>query len=419
MSDPRAAANIEEHGAEPADGKMVVNMVDSHVAAPGFSAAAVPAGGDLAGGDPADSNVAAAAARVATATAATAAAPATAAAADRRLGRGAAIGIAESRTVMMRRGPQATGGGPGEEQGSQEQEQVKVAVAVAGAKGRVFAHDEEAEGGVLQVWRGEGHIAVMCPSGRGAADDPNAPVCHHCKGRGHFMRICPNNLDKEQCYRCGQYGHRGRTCQLGPGQQAPAAQSAAPASNQFRSPGAPSYQQGTGYGSYQQQQGTAAGSSYGAAGSGSSAPASSSYAAGSGYQQPQQQQQGYAAGYGQYGQNPAYGAYGYGGYGGYGHGQGGQQQSFAPQQHRPFAPHRRPNEPSEGDKCFRCGQPGHWTRECPDRPAGDPDGCFKCGQAGHMARECDVCFKCMERGHKAADCPNQNFDNQQQNPTNM
>ena len=42
--------------------------------------------------------------------------------------------------------------------------------------------------------------------------------------------------------------------------------------------------------------------------------------------------------------------------------------------------------------CPRCGQPGHWARDCPVAPRQPSltDACFRCGQPGHRQRECPV-----------------------------
>jgi len=60
--------------------------------------------------------------------------------------------------------------------------------------------------------------------------------------------------------------------------------------------------------------------------------------------------------------------------------------------------------PKNDSGCRKCGEDGHFARECPNA---EPDKCRKCKEEGHMARDCplpDTCRRCGEEGHMAKDC---------------
>ncbi|KAJ7263395.1 hypothetical protein C8J57DRAFT_1333410 [Mycena rebaudengoi] len=47
-----------------------------------------------------------------------------------------------------------------------------------------------------------------------------------------------------------------------------------------------------------------------------------------------------------------------------------------------------------GDRCYTCGEFGHWTIACPNNPA-----------AAKRKAESVECWTCGEKGHYSPDCP--------------
>ena len=56
--------------------------------------------------------------------------------------------------------------------------------------------------------------------------------------------------------------------------------------------------------------------------------------------------------------------------------------------------------------CHMCNEPGHFSKECPNK-----DRCNTCNESGHYSKDCPnkysavICRYCRESGHYKNECP--------------
>ncbi|TFK44129.1 hypothetical protein BDQ12DRAFT_672441 [Crucibulum laeve] len=58
------------------------------------------------------------------------------------------------------------------------------------------------------------------------------------------------------------------------------------------------------------------------------------------------------------------------------------------------------------DQCFKCGQVGHWSTNCPNPEGGTNKRARSFGTMANSSNPSLTCFTCKEPGHISPDCPN-------------
>ncbi|XP_019635855.1 PREDICTED: probable ATP-dependent RNA helicase DDX4 [Branchiostoma belcheri] len=192
----------------------------------------------------------------------------------------------------------------------------------------------------------EGHMSRECPS---AGSGGGSRACFKCGEEGHMSRECPSagsGGGSRACYKCGEEGHMARDCpSAGSGGGGFGAKSGGfGSSNGDAKPRSGGFGRGGGFGGSNDDDDSAPRGGFG---------------------------RGKTGGFGSSGGGGGFG----GGGGGFGGGSGGDDEGK-----------------KGGGGCFKCGEDGHFARECPNSEGGGggggKKGCFKCGEEGHISREC-------------------------------
>jgi len=302
------------------------------------------------------------------------------------------------------------------------------------------ADDSEVDAKRKKCFRcgGQGHIQQECSSllsttSASISEDSSSFVCYKCGGKGHFARHCPN-IRNDMCYVCGLLGHHSLDC---PSNWMPREARKAYASQASLFSGYTN-NYGTARNAYQfHANGAYLGAGYTSddsyfsdgtfGGTTSTVGVGSGAAAGTAGMYGQAISEDQAANQASYARN-SYGVMYTSNNWCWRCGEPGHKARFC----RSVYPGIDPNTgaytvAADGttvgmarndmtgmarpiEACFRCGEYGHFFRDCgrngaiPSRQA-----CFKCGQVGHQSRQCSgpdirICFYCKQTGHVAKDC---------------